>query len=198
MNCISSTVVKVCYERPTVVTLKLTNPTANQNNPLWPLLQPSRAIDVILVNDNSADTDDNWPNGTEILHTYTLAKSVSPQLTKMPYIPPVSTFMDQNLYRRAAFFGCYDTTKATIIFLPNTNYTAFESNPASSKFDYTKEETEKMIQNGNLVATQGSDKEWATCLGCGIMHKNVGSESKKVLDKCKACLDKYCVAEPKS
>ena len=33
---------------------------ALQNNPIWPLLH--RAVDVIIVNDNSADTSNNFPN----------------------------------------------------------------------------------------------------------------------------------------
>lgn len=40
---------------------------ALQNNPLFPLLQPARNIDVILVNDNSADiSGTNFPNGSEV------------------------------------------------------------------------------------------------------------------------------------
>lgn len=42
---------------------------ALQNNPIFPFLQPARKIDVILVNDNSADTGANYPNGSEILTT---------------------------------------------------------------------------------------------------------------------------------
>jgi Lysophospholipase catalytic domain len=37
---------------------------ALQNNPIWPLLH--RVVDVIIVNDNSADTSQNWPNGVRI------------------------------------------------------------------------------------------------------------------------------------
>jgi lysophospholipase len=165
---------------------------ANQNNPLWPLIQPQRGINVIIVSDNSADTDDNWPNGTEIRHTYDLAKSSG--LTRMPWVPDANTFIANNLHKRASFFGCRNTNLTTIVFLPNTNYTSFESNPASSKFDYTKEETREMIKNGNLVATQGGDKEWPLCLACGIMHKRHTSQ---LPHECKACLEKYCVDEPR-
>ena len=141
------------------------------------------------MNDNSADTDDNWPNGTEILHTYNLAKSAG--LTKMPWVPSADKFIKQNLHKRASFYGCYAPDKATIIFLPNTNYTSFESNPPSSKFDYTKNETVAMIKNGNLIATQGKDKAWPTCLACGIVHKT----ARRMPEECKGCLEKYCVNE---
>lgn len=50
---------------------------SNQNNPIWPFIQPARAnnISVLIVNDNSADTSDNFPNGTEIYHTYLQASA---------------------------------------------------------------------------------------------------------------------------
>lgn len=35
---------------------------AGQNVPVWPLIQPARNIDVLILNDNSADTTDNFPS----------------------------------------------------------------------------------------------------------------------------------------
>ena len=125
---------------------------ALQNNPIFPFLQPSRKINVILVNDNSADLN-NFPNGSEILTTY--VQSFSHGLTRMPYIPDVETFLAQGLHKRAVFFGCNAPDKVTIVWLPNRQYT-FASNTATSKLIYSQEETEKMITNGVGIATQGS------------------------------------------
>jgi lysophospholipase len=71
---------------------------ALQNNPIWPLLH--RDVDVIIVNDNSADSN-NFPNGSEILTTY--VQSLSAGLTRMPVIPPVATFLSEGLNRRSTF-----------------------------------------------------------------------------------------------
>ena len=160
---------------------------ANQNNPIWPFLQPSRGVDVVIVNDNSADTDDNWANGTEILHTYNEAKRAG--LTRMPSIPDVATFMSKGLYKQACFFGCNKMDQLTIVWLPNTNYT-FESNVPSSQFDYPKESVTAMIANGVQVALQGGDKQWPTCLGCAIAHKT----AKALPSECTSCMQKYCVS----
>ena len=110
---------------------------AMQNNPIFPLLQPARGVDVIIVNDNSADTN-NFPNGSEILTTY--VQSLNAGLTKMPFIPSVDTFMSEGLNKRPTFFGCNDTSKVTIVYLPNVNYT-FSSNEPTSKLQYAKSET---------------------------------------------------------
>jgi lysophospholipase len=161
---------------------------ADQNNPLWPLLQPARGVDVILVNDNSADTDANYPNGTELLETYRQAQRVG--LTKMPFIPPVAEFVSKGFHQRATFFGCNDPAKVTLIFLPNFNYTSFDTGVPSSQFEYSVNQTTAMIEAGNRIALQNGDKEWPKCLACGIMEKRTKIE---VLPKgCKECLEKYC------
>ena len=111
---------------------------ANQNNPIFPLLQPARGVDVIIVNDNSADTSDNFPDGSEILTTYQQAQANG--LTKMPFIPSVATFAAQGLTKRPVFFGCGDASVSTIVYLPNVNYT-YPSNTPTSKLQYDKSET---------------------------------------------------------
>ena len=109
-----------------------------QNNPIWPLIQAERSVQVILVSDNSADTTDNFPNGTEIYTTYLQAQAVG--LTKMPVIPSVATFISEGLNKRPTFFGCNDASKVTIVYLPNVNYT-FPSNEPTSKLQYSKSDT---------------------------------------------------------
>lgn len=94
---------------------------ALQNNPIWPALH--RNIDALIVNDNSADTSDNFPNGSEILTTYIQAKSAG--LTRMPVIPSVDTFVSQGLNKRPTFFGCNNASQMTIIYMPNVNYVCF-------------------------------------------------------------------------
>jgi len=158
---------------------------ALQNNPIFPLLQPSRHIDVILVNDNSADTPTNFPNGSEILTTY--IQSLNAGLTKMPFIPSVETFVAKGLNKRPTFFGCNDTSKTTIIYLPNVNYT-FPSNEPTAKLQYSEAETEAMIANGVQIATKGGDEAWPVCLGCVIMMKSGG----ELPGACGGCFRSYC------
>lgn len=85
---------------------------SHQNNPIFPLLQPARAVDVIIVNDNSANTN-NYPNGSEIYTTY--LQSLEQGLSRMPYIPPVELFLLNNFQKKAVFFGCHSRDKITII-----------------------------------------------------------------------------------
>ncbi|KAH7317691.1 lysophospholipase [Rhexocercosporidium sp. MPI-PUGE-AT-0058] len=158
---------------------------ALQNNPIFPFLQPSRNISVILVNDNSADTSSNFPNGSEILTTY--VQSFNAGLTRMPFIPSVETFISEGLTTRATFFGCGEADKVTIVYLPNRAYT-FASGTATAQLVYSEKQTDSMIANGVQIATQGGDSTWGTCLGCAIMMKT----GETLPSACRACFEKYC------
>lgn len=140
------------------------------------------------MSDNSADTDNNWPNGTEILHTYNEAQKAG--LSRMPFIPDVATFIRKGLNKKATFFGCHEANKVTIIFLPNVQLAnnGVEANQPSSRFDWTVKDIRGVIKNGNLVATQNGDKDWPLCLACGLTQSSRGI----VPSKCDACLRHYC------
>ena len=139
------------------------------------------------MNDNSADTDDYWPNGTEVLHTYEMAQKVG--LTKMPSIPAPDVIVSRKLNKQAIFLGCYDKSKVTIVFLPNAKYT-FDSNVPTATLEYSPQDLDGMIKNGNNIATQGGDKDWPVCLACAMTHKT----SRWIPKQCQDCLRKYCIA----
>jgi len=177
---------------------------SNQNNPIWPLIQPAREVDVIFVNDNSADTDTdaigtdkpeneyNWPNGTEIRHTYLMAKTFG--LTKMPFIPDVATFTSKGLHKKATVFGCHDQRLTTIVYLPNALYpevpAPMQGNQYTIKVDYNATEQSWMFAYGHRIATQNNDDDWSLSLACIITHKHVLGG--RVSKACSERLKKYC------
>ncbi|KAL1305897.1 hypothetical protein AAFC00_004042 [Neodothiora populina] len=158
-----------------------------QNMPIWPFIQDARKIDVLIISDSSADSNSNYPNGTEIRTTYEQAQSQG--LTRMPFIPDVDTFVSAGLNKRATFFGCDNDDVVTIIYLPNNDY-SYASNTSTFMIQYTPTETRDMIANGNLVATQNGDADWPTCVGCAIMKKT----GEALPSACTACFDTYCYA----
>jgi lysophospholipase len=127
-----------------------------QNDPIWPFIQPVRSsvIDVLIVNDNSADTANNLPDGSEIYDTY--LRSLQAGLTRMPVIPPPSTFASKNLTQHAAFFGCRDSTKLTIIYLPNVAY-SFALGQPTFRTIYDAADVGGIIVNGVSIGTQNGN-----------------------------------------
>ncbi|KAE9968313.1 hypothetical protein EG327_011109 [Venturia inaequalis] len=158
---------------------------SDQNNPIWPLLHPHRPLDVIFVNDNSANTRNNYPDGSELRRTYEQASEHG--LTRLPYIPTNETFLAKGLNKRASFFGCDEKDKITIVYLPNSPF-RYESGTSTFKLEYTPAQVDGMIDNGMSIATQGGDAQWPFCLGCAITLKT----GKATPDGCQPCLERYC------
>lgn len=157
-----------------------------ENVPLWPLIQPEREIDVIIVNDNSANTHEGYPDGRSLYNTW--VRSQEAGLKTMPPIPIPATMELLGLNRRPTFFGCQNLQAITIIYLPN-RYHVFSSNISSFKLTWSRKEVFNVIANGNRIATNGRDKSWPYCLACGLLLKvNQGA----LPSGCAACLRKYC------
>ena len=70
--------------------------------PVEALLQPSRKVDVIIVGDNSDDTDDNWPDGSTLFNTY--SKSKDNGLDLMPENPKPEKFIKEGKNTHPTFF----------------------------------------------------------------------------------------------
>jgi lysophospholipase len=155
-----------------------------QVNPIWPFLHRPD-VDVLIVNDNDADTAENFPNGTEIYNTYTVSRAAG--LTRMPVIPPVSTFIAEGFNQVPTFFGCNSSDTLTIIYIPNYNYT-YPSGEPTAKIQYYANETVGMVDNGVQIASYGGKANWPLCLGCGIMKKS----GVKLAEGCEACFEEYC------
>ena len=137
------------------------------------------------MNDNSAAASNNFSNGSEFSTTY--VQAFNHRLTRMPFIPSGKTFFSKGLNERAAFFGCNDTSKITIMWLPNHDYT-FASNVSTAQLVYPMDETDAMIANGVQATIQGDKEGWGTCLGCGLMMKT----GHALPSECEACFQEYC------
>ncbi|POS78470.1 hypothetical protein DHEL01_v203143 [Diaporthe helianthi] len=156
---------------------------ADRNIPLLPLLEPSRNVSVIIVNDNSND-EGGFPDGTQVVAAYEATRT-GRLAGRFPTVPGAGEFSDS----KAQFFGCDEPEAVTVVYLPNSEWT-YASNTATLKLTYTAAETSSMISNGNQIATQGDEDSWGACLACGIMLKEVGRW--KLPRKCRACLQEYC------
>ncbi|KAF2152798.1 lysophospholipase [Myriangium duriaei CBS 260.36] len=158
---------------------------SGQEDPIWPFLQKARDVDFLIINDNSADTAQNLPNGTSLRQTWQRAKKVG--LLKMPEIPPVKTILAKRLNTQATFFGCNEPYTMTIVWIPNVPYIS-GTNTSTSQVQYTQEQTASLINNGNHVATQNGNTQWPVCLACA-MQKKTGTT---LPASCAACFKKHC------
>lgn len=195
---------------------KATNPTVNaqeldlvdggedlQNIPLTPLLQPSRAVDVIFAVDSSADTPHNWPNATALRATYDRSLSPIANGTLFPPVPDANTFINLGLNSRPTFFGCNpsnfslkpsQSVPPLLVYIPNAPYTA-HSNVSTFDPSYTNDERNAIIRNGFDAATQGNgtlDAQWPVCVACAVLSRSLWRSGTPVPAACNDCFSRYC------
>lgn len=181
-----------------------------QNVPLYPLIQPVRDVDVIFAFDNSADTDESWPNGTSLIATYQRQFLSQANSTIFPHVPDANTFRNLNLTARPTFFGC-DAKNLTslladgadedeiyksplIVYMANRPFSYF-SNTSTFKLSYEDDEKRSIIQNGFEVASRLNgtlDDEWKTCVACAIVRREQERQGIAQSEQCQKCFTEYC------
>ncbi|KAM9926815.1 hypothetical protein OXX59_002969 [Metschnikowia pulcherrima] len=182
----------------------------NQNVPYYPLIQNSRNVDVIFSFDNSADTAENWPNGSAITYTFKRQFTIQGYGTPFPYVPSYDTFIKEKLDSRPVFFGCnaselddlvqfHGSPKNTtdvplIVYIPASEY-SYEANTSTYKMSYDDDEKLGVIQNGFEVASMNNrsrDSRWNKCVGCAIIRREQERSGQAQTDECKKCFSEYC------
>lgn len=172
-----------------------------QNVPFAPMLQPEREVDVIFAFDNSADTNDSFPNGTSLQATYLRQFSEQGNGTAFPYVPSTDTIIHNNLTQKPLFLGCNASNLTSlsaipplVVYIPNIAYTIW-SNTSTFKMSYSNEERDGIIQNGFEAATRYNltiDENWPKCVACAIIHRQQERNNDTQSAECAECFQEYC------
>ncbi|KAI3405686.2 plb1 [Candida oxycetoniae] len=182
-----------------------------QNVPFYPLIQKDRNVDVIFAFDNSADTQENWPNGTSFVETYKWQFTDQGKGTPFPFVPDVKTYLNKGLGEKPIFFGCNasslsplikwhgvderNETDIPLVVYVSSNHQSYLSNFSTFKLSYDNAEKFGTIQNGYEVVTSKNltdDTEWATCVGCAIIRRQQDRLGEKPSQECERCFKRYC------
>lgn len=173
--------------------------------PIQPLLQVERGIDVAFVVDVSEDTAYNYPNGASIVKTYEdqFASSRPDNFVSFPYVPDTTTFINEGLIDKPSFFGCSAKNLTSlggpgvpplVVYLPLNSYSHYV-NTTWLQLAYPRHTVNDFINNGYNLATQLNstrDPEWATCVGCAIVQRELERRGEEPSPKCQRCFAKYC------
>ncbi|KAL5598292.1 uncharacterized protein BROUX77_006126 [Berkeleyomyces rouxiae] len=164
--------------------------------PLWSLIQPSRAVDVIYSIDSGGDTEYYWPNGTSLRSTW--ERTIDGFRVEIPFppVPDDNTFVNLKLNQRPSFFGCEASNFTAglpplIVYLPNAPMSHM-SNVSTFTMAYELEERDNLILNGYNVGTQGNSTSWGTCLACAALSRSFTRTGTTVPQDCVNCFKEYC------
>ncbi|WFD30792.1 lysophospholipase [Malassezia sp. CBS 17886] len=178
---------------------------ANHNVPLEPLMQPGRALDLIIGIDASADTS-SWPNGSSFVEWQTRMQLDMFKSMPFPKVPDVETFVNEGLNTRPTFFGCnpsadtitnFDTAynhtvPPLIAFLPNYPYSAF-GNTTTFQLEYSVDQQQAVVLNSLDVATMGGlEPDWHRCLACASVLRPLQRSKAQIPPECQKCMQKFC------
>ncbi|WVR05725.1 hypothetical protein IAU60_002749 [Kwoniella sp. DSM 27419] len=169
----------------------------NQNVPLEPLLVPPREVDAIIAFDSSFDTDTTWPNGTALRTTYErsvqLAKTENTGI-RMPEVPSENGFINGGYNSRPTFFGCNDTDKPVLIYVPSYPWSA-ASNTSTYQLEYANSQAHDVMNSGMRSMTlNGTVESWPRCLACALSDRAFGYTQANRTAECQSCFDTWCWA----
>ncbi|KAG5354428.1 Lysophospholipase 1 [Yarrowia sp. C11] len=167
--------------------------------PLWPLMQPSRKIDLVYSFDNSAGGPNNAPDGVSLDN---VKQKVISEMGEgvFPEVPSSEEFMASYLVK-PVWVGCEvsklkkipnsDRYVPLIITMANheINYNSLTN---TVKMDYSSDEQTGMISNGFAIASSNGDLKWAQCVGCAGILREFQRTGQELPETCKACLKEYC------
>ena len=168
--------------------------------PLFSLLQKGRELDVIFALD-ATEGNTSWPSGLALSISASHARKVG---LAVPETPNLREFQSQkNLTTKATFFGCYQREAPAIVYIPN-HEVSYPSNFSYSKFAWTVEEQEAMLQNGFDQMTEG---DLPLCVSCLLASRQKDSCDDTLTeeelfwpisrrDQCEQCFHKYCWKTP--
>ncbi|CCG20857.1 Plb5 GPI-linked phospholipase B [Candida orthopsilosis Co 90-125] len=182
-----------------------------QNVPFYPLIQNTRDVDVIFAFDNSADTNESWPNATSIISTYKRQFAEQGKGTPFPFVPDVDKFLDEDLSSKPVFFGCnasdldalikwhnnsdINATDVPLVVYVSNHHQSYYSNFSTFKLSYEDAEKYGTIRNGFEVMSRNNltdDSNWLTCVGCAIIRRQQERFGQEQSDECKKCFQEYC------
>ncbi|MBW0512429.1 hypothetical protein O181_052144 [Austropuccinia psidii MF-1] len=194
-----------------------------ENMPIWPMMQPSRKVDVIFAIDAEADgaghtiTAHGYSNGTSLYMTY--KKTLLPDYKdyRFPKIPDYQNdFSRRGLHQHPSLFGCNETDAPLVIYFPNYHMVA-DTDFTSVHASYTQAEIDGFFANGFAIATQsmGNINEnlfltqnieddlrrggksviprWPTCLACALIDRQILRNGLQRTSQCEACFRQHCV-----
>ncbi|KAI8821297.1 lysophospholipase catalytic domain-containing protein [Fimicolochytrium jonesii] len=183
---------------------------AGQNVPLWPLLQASRANDVILAVDSSNDVA-GYPNGTSLVIAaqYAAWKGLAHRFPPVPFTP--EAVVAQRIHQKVTAFGCAGLARNTgggpagyngpmVVYIPNRFATA-PTNDSTFKMEYTFEEVRGYFANGAAAMADRSNGGWVkeanatdarTCVACILTAPLYRNGSIPTPAVCVQCLRDWC------
>ncbi|KAJ7181043.1 FabD/lysophospholipase-like protein [Mycena filopes] len=164
---------------------------SGQESPIWPLVQPERKMDFLLVTDSSGvELSSGWMNGTNLINTAAMAIANN---VPFPKLPDVNTILINNYTLAPVFFGCNEPEVPLVLFVADAPYSAYSNATGIVGGGGPNEaQIQILLQNTLDIVTQGSNTTWAQCIACGSILRSLERLGQAIPDQCQLCFEQHC------
>ncbi|KAJ7462578.1 FabD/lysophospholipase-like protein [Mycena latifolia] len=158
---------------------------SGQESPIWPLIQPVRKMDFLLVSDSSGvELSSGWMNGTNLINTAAMAIANN---VPFPKLPDVNTFLINNYTLAPVFFGCNEPDVPLLLYVADAPYSAY-----SNATTLVGEAQIQLLLQNTLDLVSQSNTTWAQCIACGSILRSLERLGQAIPDQCKLCFERHC------
>ncbi|KAJ7733742.1 phospholipase B [Mycena maculata] len=181
-----------------------------ENVPYGPLFVQSRALDVIVTLEGSADDTNNWPNGTGPIATQSRLSTIL--LSSHQQFPPIpqtaADWVSTGVRQRATFFGCNPIQTPPeypmVIYLPNAPPITGDNpvtNTGTFDLTYPLLHTQLFLDQVHFNTISGftpnantPDPNFGICLQCAAVDRARTKITPAVArsSMCSQCFQQYC------
>ncbi|KAJ6593826.1 phospholipase B [Mycena capillaripes] len=198
------------YQDSAATWLELIDGASNgENIPYGPLFVKSRAVDVVVTIEGSADDLNNWPNGTGAIATSSrLSTILRASHQQFPPIPQTAEdWVSTGVRQRATFFGCDPTPPVEyplVIYLPNAPPLTGDdpvTNTGTFTLTYPLKHTQLFLDQVHFNTISGftpnantPDPNFGICLQCAAVDR-ARTKITPVVPRssiCSQCFQQYC------
>ncbi|KAJ7039368.1 FabD/lysophospholipase-like protein [Mycena alexandri] len=162
---------------------------SGQESPIWPLIQPARKMDFLLVSDSSgAELSSGWMNGTNLVNTASMAIANN---VPFPKLPDINTFLINNYTLAPVFFGCNEPEVPLVLFVADAPYSAYSNATTVVATGPSEGQIQLLLQNSLDIVSQ-SNTTWAQCIACGSILRSLERLGQPIPDQCTLCFAEHC------
>ncbi|KAJ7144937.1 lysophospholipase catalytic domain-containing protein [Mycena crocata] len=174
------------------------------NIPFQPLLVKSRGVQAIIALDVTADTADNFVDGSSMIAE---ARRVAlfPGAYKFPKIPDTQAeFLAQNLTKLPTFFGCDEEQDVPMVlyfangapppgYPPITNASTGQlSFPDLGMVQVILDQAGEIVSRGRPQNGEARDGVFPVCVACALADRERSRLGMKRDAQCDVCFERYC------
>ncbi|KAJ7213299.1 acyl transferase/acyl hydrolase/lysophospholipase [Mycena haematopus] len=162
---------------------------SGQANPIWPLIQPVRKMDFLLVSDScGSELSSGWMNGTNLINTAAMAIANN---VPFPKLPDVNTFLINNYTLAPVFFGCNEPEAPLLLYVADAPYSAYSNATTVVTTGPSEAQIQILLQNSLDIVSQ-SNTTWAQCIACGSILRSLERLGQAIPDQCTLCFAQHC------